>query len=121
MAGENVAIEVAIHTSDCCSKVHHVKRIQQSSRDSVVGLPVYVCLMFVWSLLQESALFAENAATVQRLTEEGKAKYQPLALTSLYATSKKTQVSTSILYTATVKLDQCEYVDGVRAYIHRPA
>lgn len=42
--------------------------------------------------LQESALCAENATVVQRLLEEGKAKYQPLSLTSLYATSKKTQV-----------------------------
>ena len=43
-------------------------------------------------MLQESALSAENAATVQRLTEEGRAKYQPLALATVYATSKKTQV-----------------------------
>jgi len=42
--------------------------------------------------VQESALCAENAATVERLIAEGKAQYQPLALATTYAADKKTQV-----------------------------
>ena len=36
---------------------------------------------------------AENAATVERLIEQGKAHYKPLALATTYAADKKTQVS----------------------------
>ncbi len=49
--------------------------------------------LLLHACLQGSALCAENAATVERLIEQGKAQYKPLALATTYAADKKTQVS----------------------------
>jgi len=53
---------------------------------SVDAVSLHACL-------QGSALCAENAATVERLIEQGQAQYKPLALATTYAADKKTQVS----------------------------
>lgn len=46
-------------------------------------------------MVQESALCAENNATVERLIAEGQAQHKPLALATMYAASKRVQVSFS--------------------------
>ena len=46
-------------------------------------------------MVQESALCAENNATVERLIAEGQAQHRPLALATMYAASKRVQVSFS--------------------------
>ena len=52
-----------------------------------------VTAVLLHACLQGSALCGENAATVERLIEQGKAQYKPLALATTYAADKKTQVS----------------------------
>lgn len=51
--------------------------------------------------LQESALCAQNATSVERLTVEGQAQYKPLALASTYAADKKTQVRHLLTFSPT--------------------
>lgn len=70
-------------------------------------------------MLQESALSAENAATVHRLMEEGRAKYQPLALATVYATSKKTQVGLLAAFYTDVKISSPDHQHMFSAALQR--